>query len=149
MIVHHYAKSSATNPRQGGQRMLGTQAFHGWVESALYLSKPDKYITQVEREVRNFEPQEDFTVEYVGGEDRYEVEVSVERKRPKRKAPDAFEKLCLKNSGASVRAIAQHLGISRMTVRRRVEKSTHVMLSKRKNKQTGRPMSVVVKRTRG
>jgi hypothetical protein len=148
MIVHHYAKASLTNPRTGGQRMLGSQAFHGWVESALYLSKPDKYSTLVEREVRNFEPQEDFLIEYVGGEERYEVEVTEERKQPKRKPPTPFEKYCIEHPATSVKALAQRFKTSDTTIRSHVEKSLHLALRKERAKSGGRPKTVVVKAPR-
>lgn len=146
LIVHHYSKASAQNPKIGGQRMLGSQAFHGWVESALYMTKPESHITSIEREFRNFEPQTNFSVEYVGGEEKYEVDVRV-GKAPKRKqTANAFEKVCLANEGASVKSLAKHFEKSDMWVRRQVEKSEWVMLAKLDTNKSGRPKVVVVGR---
>lgn len=146
MIIHHYNKASDKNPRKGGQRMLGSQAFHGWVESALYMSKNEKYETEVEREFRNFEEIEDFSIAYVGGEDRYEVAVS-EKPKPKRKAPPTkFERFCLDNDGAPVKAIAEHYKKSDNVVRRLVEKSLYLTLREAPlTGNKGRPRKIVVK----
>lgn len=145
MIVHHYSKASATNPKVGGQRMLGSQAFHGWVESALYLSKPDKYVTEVQREFRNFEPAEDFTIEYVGGEERYEIEISEKKPEKRKQPPTDFEKLCLKHEGVSLKVLARHLKIAEKTAGKRVEESRYVKLGKKQD-ATGRPKLVVIRR---
>jgi len=146
MIVHHYSKASTTNPKFGGQRMLGSQAFHGWVESALYLSKPDKYTTLVEREFRNFELAEDFSIEYIGGEEAYEVEVSEKKPQTTRKQPpNDFELLCLKHEGVSLKVLARHLGKAEKTIGKRIEESRHVSLGKKQD-TTGRPKVVVIRR---
>lgn len=145
MILHHYAKSSSNNPRKGGQRMLGSQAFHGWVESALYLTKDENYVTHVEREFRNFDPFQDFSIEYVGGNEKYEVEVR-ENKAPKKKAPpDKFERYCLKHEGIPVKDLAAVLKASVTTIRKRVEASKHVKLEDKVAVKGGRPRKIVVK----
>lgn len=145
MILHHYAKASDKNPRRGGQRMLGSQAFHGWVESGLYLSKNDRYETEVEREFRNFDPMEQFKIAYVGGNEKYEVAIS-ETKPPKQKAPpDSFERFCLDNEGAPIKAIAQYFKVTTMTVKRRIEKSLYLNLSETPQDNKGRPKIVVCK----
>lgn len=140
IIVHHYSKNQE---KQGGQRMLGTQAFHGWCESALYLDKPEPSVTRVQREFRNFEPMPDFDVEYLGGNERYDVQVV--EKKPKRPPRTSFDRLCLKHLGTSVKALAKHLKTSDMVIRRKVEKSPYLELSTRQRKDGGRPISIVVK----
>jgi hypothetical protein len=145
MIVHHYSKASDKNPRRGGQRMLGSQAFHGWVESALYLSKNEKYETEVEREFRNFDPTEGFSIAYVGGNERYEVAIS-EVPQPKKKAPpNKFERFCLDNDGAPLKAIAKHYKRTDNVIRRLVEKSLYLALKDEHPDGAGRPRKIVVK----
>ena len=145
MIIHHYNKASDKNPRKGGQRMLGSQAFHGWVESALYLSKNEKYETEVEREFRNFEEMQDFSIAYVGGEEKYEVAIS-EAPKAKRKAPPTkFERFCLDNDGAPVKALAKHFKCTDDTIRRRVEKSPYLTLSQEDRDGAGRRKTIVQK----
>lgn len=146
MILHHYSKSSSSNPRKGGQRMLGSQAFHGWVESALYLSKDEDHVTHVEREFRNFDPFEDFSIEYVGGNEKYKVEVR-EKKAPKKKAsPTKFEKYCLNHEGIPVKDLAAIFKASDFTIRKHVEASKHVKLEDKEATKGGRPRKIVVKR---
>lgn len=151
MIIHHYSKASEKNPKWGGQRMLGSQALHGWVESALYLerTRERKSVTRVEREFRNFDAVPDFEIDYVGGDEAYEVAISEEAKERKRKPPTTFEQLCMKNDGASVKALAKHFEKSDNTIRKWVEKSAHVMLAKGQPGPTGRAKVIVVRRRRG
>lgn len=145
IIIHHYSKASDKNPRKGGQRMLGSQAFHGWVESALYLSKNEKYETEVEREFRNFDPMEGFSVAYVGGNEKYEVAIS-EVPQPKKKAPPTkFERFCLDNDGAPLKAIAEHYKRTDNVIRRLVEKSPYLALKDEHTEGKGRPRKIVVK----
>jgi hypothetical protein len=44
MLVHHMAKKTETE-RRPGQRLRGSSAFHGWLDSALYLSRASNSIT--------------------------------------------------------------------------------------------------------
>lgn len=145
MIIHHYSKASDKNPRKGGQRMLGSQAFHGWVESALYLSKNDKYETEVEREFRNFDPVEGFSIAYVGGNEKYEVAISEAPAPPKKVPPTKFERFCLDNDGAPLKAIAEHYKKTTSLVRRHVEKSLYLTLAQEQKDKAGRPRIIVVK----
>lgn len=141
LIVHHYGKDKE---KRGGQRLLGSQAFHGWVESALYLTKPEPLITHVEREFRNFEPMPDFEVEYTGGNEGYAVAVEVPKDKVKGKK-DPFEQFCLQHPRASVKALAAHFKVSDATIRRRAEKSKFLELRKFKSKTTGRPVMGVTR----
>lgn len=145
MIIHHYSKASDKSPRRGGQRMLGSQAFHGWVESALYLSKNEKYETEVEREFRNFDPIEGFSIAYTGGNERYEVAVSMYR--PTKAKPKPMTKLdvyVLKHEGVSVLALARHLKTARKTLERHVEESAYIEVTERRSPRGGRPKAVLV-----
>jgi AAA domain len=145
MIVHHYSKASDKNPRKGGQRMLGSQAFHGWVESALYLSKNDKYETEVEREFRNFDPIEGFSIAYVGGNEKYEVAISEVPQLKKKAPPTKFERFCLDNEGIPLKAVAEYYKKTTSLVRRHVEKSLYLTLAQEQKDKAGRPRIIVVK----
>ena len=136
-ILHHYGKDQA---KQGGQRMLGSQAFHGWVESALYLTKPEPGVTTVEREFRNFEPMPRFDVEYLGGNEKYEVTVREEKgKRPL----NSFERYCLKNAGISVKELAGRLKKSSDVIVRLIERSPYLEVRREQRGGKGRPINVV------
>ncbi|ASZ76656.1 hypothetical protein [Clostridium phage CP3] len=41
MLIHHYNKGGNATQTRGGQKMAGSFILHGWVESALYLKRPD------------------------------------------------------------------------------------------------------------
>lgn len=135
MILHHYNKGQ---DRSGGQRMSGTHAFHGWVESALYLAKPEPYVTHVDREFRNFEPFSGFDVEFVGDEE-YEVVVT----EHKQKRPDKLNDLELfvakHPDGVSIIVASKELGVTRDTILRHTEKSERISVKNVKGK-TGRPV---------
>jgi hypothetical protein len=150
MIVHHYAKASINNPRLGGQRMLGSQAFHGWVESALYLSKPEPYVTSVEREFRNFEPLPDFDIEFGGGNEGYYVNVSVEEsKKPDPPPPRTkLDEYVRNHPGMPLVALAQHCKVSDKTLQKHVDKSPYIEIRGVKGK-TGRPRNCVFPLTKG
>jgi hypothetical protein len=87
MIVHHYAKPSATNPRTPGQRILGSTAIHGWYESALHLSKPspEAMVTHVYRDFRNHAFDSGFDIEYFVNDEAYNVTVTGNESKAKRK----------------------------------------------------------------
>lgn len=145
MIVHHYAKSSATNPRVGGQRLLGSQAFHGWVESALYLSKPEPLITHVEREFRNFEPMPDFDVEFAGGNENYDVIVSMTEPPKKKRPPKTkLDEYVLKHPGVSLVALARDKGIGRKTLEKYARQSPYIEITHERTNESGRPKTVLV-----
>ncbi len=64
IICHHYNKSGVGSSKsRGGQRIRGSSAFHGWVESALYVKVTEKlYTVDVEREFRAFQKPSDYKV---------------------------------------------------------------------------------------
>lgn len=55
IVLHHWNKSGKSE--RGGQRMLGSVLWHGWVESALYTNvvNEETHEIAVEREFRSFE----------------------------------------------------------------------------------------------
>jgi len=54
IVIHHWNKSGKSE--RGGQRMLGSVLWHGWVESALYTKviNEQQHQIEVEREFRSF-----------------------------------------------------------------------------------------------
>jgi len=148
MLIHHYAKPSANNPKVGGQRMLGSQAFHAWVECGLYLSKPEPYITHVEREFRNFEPFPDFEIEYVGGSEGYAVTVTEESKTKAPEPMSDFEFYVSRHEGLSVTALAELFEKTRKTIMSWAEKSLMLDLKEGQASRVGgrKPWIVVLKK---
>lgn len=144
LIVHHMSKSNDRNQRTGGQRLAGSHALHGWVESAVYLSKPEPYITQAEREFRNFEPHTEFEIEYGGGEDRYAV--SVQEKRPP-KPMSKFERWCVNHPNTPVKELANRSKKSEKVIGRAVERSPYLEVKRLKTGSRGRPVNVVARAT--
>lgn len=59
MVVHHMAKATEFS-RRAGQRLRGSSALHGWIDSAIYLTHKDGAI-KVEPEHRGAPPVDSFT----------------------------------------------------------------------------------------
>ena len=55
MLIHHYNKGGNATQTRGGQKMAGSFIFHGWVESAWYLKRPD----DIEDDEEEVVPDED------------------------------------------------------------------------------------------
>lgn len=68
VVLHHWNKSGKSE--RGGQRMLGSVLWHGWVESAMYTSVVDevKHEITIEREFRSFTKPEKIDVTFNLGE---------------------------------------------------------------------------------
>lgn len=138
-IVHHYSKQGTT-PRYGGQRIRGAGAFHGWVESALYVEKPDHanpHYISVSREHRGQEPQGAFELEVfegVPGEDD-DYEVVVYDTKPK----GELWKYVQQHPGCTVPQAKKALDKTASTILRHAEKEgVEVHEGERKKGQKGR-----------
>lgn len=142
IIAHHYGKDA---DRKGGRRMLGSQAFHGWVESALYLTKPEPHVTEVEREFRNFDPMPNFQIEYAGGNEEYTVQVLEEKPTKRKPKMTKFERWCIKHPNTPVKRLAQALNTNDNNIRRRVERSPYLEIRSKRLNATGRPVSVIAR----
>lgn len=142
LIVHHYAKQGAT-PRFGGQRVRGASAFHGWVESALYVDKPDPenpHYIRVGREHRGQAPQGMLELEIFEGEPNVDDDYEVIVHDPHNKKRDALWKYVEKHPGVTIPAIAKKLNKTRNAVTRMAEKSgLEIRPGKRKRGRAGRP----------
>lgn len=141
-IVHHYSKQGAT-PRYGGQRVRGAGAFHGWVESALYVEKPDHnnpHYISISREHRGQPPQGGLELEVFEGrpdeDDEYEVIVYDK----KGDATDELQSFVAAAPGISVKKAAKHFKCTTSTIVRRAEKlGMEIQRGERKKGQQGRP----------
>lgn len=140
LLVHHYTKQGAT-PRYGGQRMRGSGAFHGWVESALYVEKPDPenpFYISISREHRGQAPQGRFELEVFEGQpgevDDYEIQIHDKKKTT------ALWKYVELHPGVSVKNVAKHFGHTTGTILRRADKEgLEIREGERKKGRTGRP----------
>lgn len=67
VLVHHWNKGGQS-PR-GGQRMLGSVLFHGWVESAVYnlVKNEEEHEVTIQREFRSFPRPKDIDIKYTMG----------------------------------------------------------------------------------
>lgn len=68
IILHHWNKSGKSE--RGGQRMLGSVLFHGWVESAMYARIVDEqnHTIELEREFRSFPKPNNLNITFNFGE---------------------------------------------------------------------------------
>lgn len=55
MVIHHFKKASKDGSQRGGQRMLGSQAFHAWAEDSLYITTADGNSLVIEVESKSAE----------------------------------------------------------------------------------------------
>jgi len=142
LIVHHYAKQGAV-PRYGGQRVRGSSAFHGWVESGLYVEKPDPenpHYVRVGREHRGHSPQGTFELEVFEGEPNNDDDYEVMIHDPRDKQRDALWKYVEKHPGVGIPTVSKRLGKSRTQVARMAEKAgLEIRQGKRKRGRSGRP----------
>lgn len=81
IIVHHWNKSGKSE--RGGQRMLGSGLFHGWVESAMYTRVLDeqKHQIEIEREFRSFPKPDNLKIMFNFGNPgdlKYDVRLGAE-----------------------------------------------------------------------
>lgn len=79
MVVHHWNKSGTSS--RGGQRMLGSVLFHGWVESAVYnlIKNEEAHEVTIQREFRSFPKPKDIDIRYTmgnPGDDMYAPEIT-------------------------------------------------------------------------
>jgi len=44
IVIHHFKKASKDGSTRGGQRMLGSQAFHAWAEDSLYITADNGHL---------------------------------------------------------------------------------------------------------
>ena len=155
VVCHHYNKSSSNSGARGGQRVRGSSAFHGWVESALYVKVTQElYTVDVEREFRAFQKMPNYKVkiELGGSGDLYyntTVEITAQSGNVKTKtvAQAAASELSQEklmdalSQPQTVRALEDLTGISNSALRRRLE--TYIKEGKviklEKGKGTGAP----------
>lgn len=80
IILHHWNKAGKSD--RGGQRMLGSVLFHGWVESAMYtrVVNEQNHQIEVEREFRSFSKPDPLNITFNFGEpgdDYYDARIAV------------------------------------------------------------------------
>lgn len=142
LLVHHYAKPSQS-PRFGGARMLGSQAFHGWVESALYVEKPDPenpHYIRIGRQHRGQNPQGFFELEVFEGEPNDDEDYEVIVHEPHDKQTDALWRYVEKRPGVTIPDLARKLGKRPKQIERLAEKSgLEIRKGKRRKGRSGRP----------
>jgi hypothetical protein len=84
IILHHWNKSGKSE--RGGQRMLGSVLFHGWVESAMYARIIDEqnHTIELEREFRSFSKPNNLNITFNFGEPGdFSYEALIEKTEPK------------------------------------------------------------------
>ena len=147
VLVHHYSKQGVT-PRYGGQRMRGSGALHGWVESALYIEKPDPenpFFIRVNREHREQPPQGPVDLEIFTGDpaDDADFEVIVYDDTPRMsQAPKekALWKYVKKHPGVTVPSLAKRLGKQGVQIERKAKKAgLEIRKARPKKGRKGRP----------
>ena len=110
IILHHWNKSGKSE--RGGQRMLGSVLFHGWVESAMYARIVDEqnHVIELEREFRSFEKPQNINITFnfgAPGDFKYEAIIGKpEGKVSVNQALDYFQQ----NKAMTLQDFARSLG---------------------------------------
>jgi hypothetical protein len=143
LIIHHYHKIQAANPRRAGQRMAGTKTFHGWVESALYVERVDdtEPVVTVTTEHRNAPPQGQLTIAWeMGAPGDYEYRPSVEFSE---KVSSRVHELVDKRPGIKIIELAERLGVAPKTCAKQIEEAGLWIVKGKSSNRGGRaPMLV-------
>lgn len=121
IVLHHWNKAGKSE--RGGQRMLGSVLFHGWVESAMYtrVVNEQNHQIEVEREFRSFAKPDLLNVTFNFGEpgdDYYDARIATEAARITNDALIEF----LKSTRATIEEIKEATGLPVKQLRGRLDK---------------------------
>ena len=121
IVIHHWNKSGKSE--RGGQRMLGSVLWHGWVESALYTKviNEQQHQIEVEREFRSFGKPSNVSMTFnfgQPGELNYQVIVSNDVKG----AGDQVLQLLSDATRLTVDDVVTALGLSSRQAKIRLDK---------------------------
>lgn len=121
IILHHWNKAGKSE--RGGQRMLGSVLFHGWVESAMYtrVVNEQNHQIEVEREFRSFAKPNLLNITFNFGEpgdDYYDARIATEAARVTNDALIDF----LKSTRATIEEIKEATGLPVKQLRGRLDK---------------------------
>lgn len=146
-VVHHFKKNYEPTTR-GGQRASGSQVFHAWGESNLWVEYVADNAVRVQREFRDFDSPGDIEVVFQIDNEDYDpwveefdpVRASRDDTRRK-KTPGNFVEWVEQNPGATVPKIARALGKSEKTIKKMVTNHPDLEFRavKTRTKQGGRP----------
>lgn len=158
ILVHHWRKARSGDFGGGGngggyvvragQRLMGSGAFHGWVESAFYCERMTQEsdvvrgdeIIKVEREFRNVGPRQSLEVRLHLGEPGNLDDVELVADEFHHLMEDELVELVKEagEDGITVRALADALGMGKHDAMRRVRATEGLAL---KSTHTGRGTS--------
>jgi hypothetical protein len=120
IVIHHWNKAGKSE--RGGQRMLGSVLFHGWVESAMYTRVVDEQAHRIdlEREFRSFEKPQNVELTFnfgPPGDTFYDVKVDNNVKM----SSDALLDLLMQANRVTVEDVVQATGMAAKAVRQRLD----------------------------
>lgn len=122
-VVHHFRKQSQGGVVvRSGQRVLGSTTFHGWVDSALYLSAKDDDRSGwtraiVEPEFRSMAPQKPFELAWsMYDPGSLDMDVEIIRRNLEQLITDIVHE----EPGVTANQVAERLGVDKRTILSRV-----------------------------
>jgi hypothetical protein len=126
LIVHHYNKGREDGPKEGGQRMLGSQALHAWLSCGIYIQRINgNGRLKVTREFRAFDSGSPFELEFDSqdNEDFYNVSVheTPNEKTPTGKRSIELQDIVSEQPGITVAQVSKMLDWDEKRVRQRVK----------------------------
>jgi hypothetical protein len=140
LIVHHYNKRRDDGPKEGGQRMLGSQALHAWLSCGIYIQRISGGLLKVTREFRAFNSGQPFELEFDSqdDEDFYSATVHEAPKERTTKKQDELLDLVAEQPWQTAEHYAIKLGITRRVAATRLQKLNCVR-KRNKDHGEGRP----------
>lgn len=147
LLIHHYSKPNAENPRKGAQRISGSGTFHRWYESALLLERPDleEPRVKISPEHRGHSPQGGFWADFdLGSEEDLHYAVEVEpskREKAQGQRGEIIEVLQGHNNRMPLLALAELTGIGARAIERLVIRDDALAMGR--GKVNGKPTKVV------
>jgi hypothetical protein len=142
LIVHHYNKGREDGPKEGGQRMLGSQALHAWLTCGIYIQRVNGGHLKVTREFRAFDSGQPFELEFDSQDDEDFYDVTVhETPKATTKKQDELLDLVAEQQWLTADEYAKLLGVSRRTAGERLQRLGCVK-KRKKAREGGRPKVV-------
>lgn len=142
LLIHHFSKPNAENPRKGAQRISGTGAFHRWYESALMLERPDieEARVKISPEHRGHSPGGGFYATFDFGSDHdlhYSVEIEANRKQAAKSLDHSIRDIIEGGEGyIPLSEMSEALGVGVEQVKRRLQAMNKAVHRKRMNGRT-------------
>jgi hypothetical protein len=137
LIVHHYHKRREEGPQLGGQRMLGSQILHAWLECGIYVQRVHGSRMRIDREYRAFMDPGPFELEFESEDDEDFYRTVVHEQVREKSHP--IVDLVNDRPGITLTEAAKKLGVEKPAASKAAKRSGLEVKKMRAKGETGRP----------